>query len=81
MNNTIEHPYFREEHEIFRKTFRSFVDKEFAPHAEEWEKAEATPKWVWTRLGELGFLALDYPAEYGGQDCDFMFKIILKGAM
>src|SRR5678815_5686638 len=32
--------FFRDEHEIFRKTLRDFVEKELAPHVEEWEREE-----------------------------------------
>ena len=73
----MKHPMFTEEHEIFRKTVRKFVEKELTPHAEEWEEAEGFPDSVFRRMGELGFLGLRYPEEYGGQDCDFLFSIVL----
>jgi alkylation response protein AidB-like acyl-CoA dehydrogenase len=31
---------FTEEHELFRDSVRKYVEKELAPHAEEWEEAE-----------------------------------------
>src|SRR4030066_487868 len=73
----MKHPMFSEEHELFRDAVRKFVDKELAPHAGEWEEAEEFPNSVFTRMGELGFLGLRYPEEYGGQDCDFLFSIVL----
>ena len=73
----MKHPMFTEEHELFRDTVRKFVEKELAPHAEEWEEADEFPNSVFTRLGELGFLGLRYPEEYGGQNCDFLFSIVL----
>ena len=45
---------FNEQHEMFRATVRSFVDKEIAPHIEEWEAAGRMPRWIWPRMGELG---------------------------
>ncbi len=65
----MEIPYelFGEEEEEFRRAARAFVEKELAPHAEEWERAEAFPREVMRRVGELGFFGLKYPEKYGGQ--------------
>jgi len=73
----MKHPMFTEEHDIFRDTVRRFVEKELAPHAEEWEEAEEFPSSVFGRMGELGLLGLNYPEAYGGQGADFVFSIIL----
>lgn len=73
----MRHPMFTEEHELFRDSVRKYVEKELAPHAEEWEEAEEFPNTVFTRMGELGFLGLRYPEKYGGQNCDFLFSIVL----
>ena len=73
----MKHPMFTEEHELFRDTVRKFVEKELVPHAEEWEEAGEFPNSVFIRMGELGFLGLRYPEEYGGQNCDFLFSVIL----
>ena len=54
--------FFREEHEIFRKTLREFIEKELAPHTDEWEKAEIFPREVFKKAGQMGFLgAPPYP--------------------
>ena len=73
----MRHPLFTEEHELFRDAARKFVDKELAPHADEWEEAEGFPDSVFTRMGELGYLGLRFPEKYGGQDCDFLFSVVL----
>jgi acyl-CoA dehydrogenase len=73
----MKHPLFSEDHELFRDAVRRFVEKELTPHAEEWEEAEEFPSSVFTRMGELGFLGLRYPPEYGGQGCDFLFSVVL----
>ena len=57
---------FNEQHEMFRQTVRSFVDKEIAPHIEEWEAAGRMPRWIWPRMGELGLLGVEYDDKYGG---------------
>ena len=58
---------FAEEHEELRETVSRFVSKEIAPHVEEWEAAREFPRELYNRCGELGFLGLKFPEEYGGQ--------------
>src|ERR671923_3045800 len=60
------HFIFTEEHEQLRESIGSFVTRELAPHAMEWEET-TFPDWVFRRMGELGFLGLTFPQEYGGQ--------------
>ncbi len=69
-------PYFTEEHEMFRKTVRDFVQKELLPHAQEWDKAEEFPRSVFERMGELGFLGIRYPEEYGGSALDYFYSVV-----
>ena len=59
---------FQPVHEDFRKTVREFIENELAPHADEWEEAEEFPREVFKRMGDLGFLGMSYPEEYGGDD-------------
>ncbi len=66
---------YREEHEQFRKTVRQFAQKELAPYAEEWEKAELFPNEVFKKAGELGLFAAHYPEEHGGLGGDYWFSI------
>ncbi|MBC7246205.1 MAG: acyl-CoA dehydrogenase family protein [Actinobacteria bacterium] len=70
-------PFFTEEHEMLRQSIREFTEKELAPHADEWEEQGSFPDWVFTRLGELGFLGLHYPEEYGGGGGDYFTNIVL----
>jgi acyl-CoA dehydrogenase len=60
-------PPFSEEHEELRETVRRFVSEEIAPHVEEWEEAREFPRELFERCGELGFLGLKFPEQYGGQ--------------
>src|SRR5690348_10909662 len=70
------HFIFTDEHQQLRESIRSFVVKELAPHAEEWEE-QTFPDWVFKRMGELGFLGLDKPEEYGGQGGDYYTSLVL----
>ncbi len=75
-----KHFIFTEEHDRLRESIRSFVTKELAPHAEEWEET-TFPDSVIRRMGELGFLGLSMPEEYGGQGGDYYANIVLAEEM
>ncbi|RMG84019.1 MAG: acyl-CoA dehydrogenase [Chloroflexi bacterium] len=69
---------FTEEHEMFRKAVRSFVEKEINPYVDEWEEAGEAPLHdLIKKMGELGFLGLGYPEEYGGMEADIWFTVVL----
>jgi alkylation response protein AidB-like acyl-CoA dehydrogenase len=70
------HFIFTDEHEQLRESIRSFVLKELRAHAEEWEET-TFPDWVFQRMGELGFLGLSYPEQYGGQGGDYYCNLVL----
>src|ERR671937_524127 len=74
------HFIFTDEHEQLRESIGSFVEKELAPHAEEWEET-TFPDWVFRRMGELGFLGLSYPEEYAGQGGDYYCNLVLAEEM
>lgn len=77
---TQANPYkpFTQEHEMFRKTVRSFVEKEINPRVEEWEKQGIAPLHeIFKKMGNLGFLGLEYPEEYGGANADIWFTVVL----
>jgi citronellyl-CoA dehydrogenase len=63
------------EHDLFRRQVRQFAEKELAPHADEWERDELFPRWVFKRAGELGILGAHYPEEVGGGGGDYWFSI------
>ena len=70
------HFIFTEEHEALRDSIRAFVERELAPHAEEWEET-TFPDSVFHRMGELGFLGLSMPEAYGGQGGDYYCNLVL----
>jgi alkylation response protein AidB-like acyl-CoA dehydrogenase len=70
---------FDAEHEAFRRTARTFFEKEVVPFHDEWEKAGIVPRDVWTKAGEAGLLCFDVPEEYGGPGVtDFRYNQILS---
>lgn len=70
------HWMFQEEHEIFRKAVRRFVEKEISPHIEQWEQEGEVPRSLFQRCGELGYLGIKFPEEYGGMGSDLLMETV-----
>lgn len=66
-----------EEHEMFRKSVRDYVQNRLAPHADQWETEKSFPVSVFKELGELGYLGIRFPEQYGGSDLDYWYTVIL----
>jgi len=81
METAVRSSIFTPEHEALRATVRAFVERELAPYAEEWEEAGDFPDWVFTKLGDAGYLGLAYPEEVGGQGGDYISTLVLKEEM
>ena len=60
------------EQESIRKVVRDFAEKSVAPTAAERDEKELFPRDIFDAMGELGFLGLPYPEEYGGAGSDFV---------
>lgn len=67
--------YFSEEHEIFRKSVRQFIEKEVVPFANEWEEKRHIPKSIWKKMGDAGFLGISLPEAVGGLGADLFYAI------
>lgn len=68
--------YFTEEHQLFRASFRDFLQKEVVPHIEKWEKTGTIERFIWKKFGEMGFFGLNYPEAYGGMQLDLFYTVI-----
>jgi acyl-CoA dehydrogenase len=68
---------FDSEHAMLRDAVRSFCTREIAPYHEAWEAAGSVPRQLWRRAGELGFLCMTMPEEYGGGGADFRSSVVL----
>jgi alkylation response protein AidB-like acyl-CoA dehydrogenase len=69
---------FEPEHESFRQTVRSFIEKEVTPHHEQWEADGMVDRSVWTKAGEMGLLCFDVDEEYGGAGVkDFRYNMVM----
>lgn len=68
--------YFTEEHELFRTSLQDFLQKEVVPHIEKWEKTGTIERFIWKKVGEMGFFGLNYPEAYGGLNLDLFYTVI-----
>jgi alkylation response protein AidB-like acyl-CoA dehydrogenase len=69
---------FEPEHDLFRESFRAFLDRHVAPFHDQWEKDHLTDRDVWLEAGKQGFLGTQMPEEYGGGgNPDYRYNVIL----
>ena len=74
----MERTHFEQEHNIFRESFREFLQREVIPHQEAWEEAGIVQREVWRKAGEGGFLATFADEKYGGAGAkDFRYDQII----
>jgi alkylation response protein AidB-like acyl-CoA dehydrogenase len=69
---------YDDDHDAFRASVRTFVDKEIVPHVDAWSAAGIVPRDLFTAAGRQGFLGMDVPERYGGGGVrDFRFNAVL----
>lgn len=69
--------YVNEEHDMFRDSVHQFMQKEVIPFANQWEKERRIPRSIWNKMGDLGFLGINFPEKYGGSAADFFYSVVL----
>lgn len=74
----MKHPYLTEDHDIFRKALRKFLDKEAYPYFDEWEEQRLIPRSFWEKMGEQGFLCPNVEEKYGGVGVDWGFSVVIN---
>ena len=77
---TRKHFLFTDEHLDLRESMSAWVKKEMYPHRNEWEETY-WPSEVMRRAGELGYLGLCFPEEYGGQGGDYFYSLVRAECM
>jgi alkylation response protein AidB-like acyl-CoA dehydrogenase len=73
----IERHLFSEEHELFRRTVRHFIETEIIPFHAAWEEAGVVPRELWLKAGQAGLLCCTVPEEYGGMGLDYLFDVVV----
>ena len=66
------------DHESFRDSVRSFLDREVKPSWEKYIEAKQFPREMWLAFGRQGLLGLEIPEQYGGSEAgDFRYNAVL----
>jgi len=68
--------YFTEEHELFRKSLKDFLQIEVVPHIDKWEEDGVVERFIWKKMGDMGFFGINYPEEFGGLNLDLFYTVI-----
>jgi acyl-CoA dehydrogenase len=74
----MKHPYLTDDHELFRKSIRRFLEKEAYPFYEKWEEERMIPRSFWKKLGEQGYLCPDLEETYGGSGVDWGYSVVIN---
>ena len=71
-----------QEHLELQRTLRRFIDNEINPHVDEWEEAQSFPAHeLFKKMGNLGFLGLNKPVEFGGMGLDYSYAVVMAEAL
>lgn len=67
---------FTDEHEMIRQAARDFAQNEIAPIAAEFDESGEFPAVTIKKMGEMGFMGVEIPEEYGGAGMDTLAYVI-----
>jgi alkylation response protein AidB-like acyl-CoA dehydrogenase len=74
----VERTIFEPEHDLFRESFRKFLDQHAAPNHAKWEEQGIVDRDVWLEAGKQGFLGMAVPEEFGGGGVkDFRYNAVI----
>lgn len=73
---------FTPEHKSIHDNMKKFIDAEINPHVDEWEKAGIFPAHeLFKKMGNMGFLGINKPVEYGGLGLDYSYHMVMTEAL
>src|SRR5258706_7656883 len=64
------------EHKMLREAARDFAQKEIVPIAAEFDESGEFPTVTIKKMGELGFMGIEVPEQYGGSGMDTLAFIL-----
>lgn len=67
---------FSEEHLMIRQAAREFAQKEIVPIAAEYDESGEFPYDTIMKMGEMGFMGIEVPEEYGGAGLDTLSYVL-----
>ncbi|HXF84432.1 MAG TPA: acyl-CoA dehydrogenase [Anaerolineales bacterium] len=65
-----------EEHKMIRDAAREFAQKEIVPIAAEFDESGEFPYKTIMKMGEMGFMGIEVPEEYGGAGMDTLAYVL-----
>ena len=68
--------YFNQDHQLFRQSVRQFIEKEVIPNASIWEAERQIPKSIFKKMGDLGYLGINFSEDYGGTNADLWYSVV-----
>ena len=68
--------HLSQEHEMIRQAARDFAQNEIAPIAAGFDESGEFPMETIRRMGELGFMGIEVPEEYGGSGMDALAYVL-----
>ena len=75
-NNLSFIPELTENQILIRDTIRDFAQKKIKPKVMEWDEAQHFPMEIFRELGELGFMGIIFPENYGGAGLGYVDFVI-----
>ncbi|NIQ93411.1 MAG: acyl-CoA dehydrogenase, partial [Desulfuromonadales bacterium] len=68
--------YLTDEHRMIQQAARDFAQKEIAPIAEEFDHTGDFPVKTIKMMGQMGFMGIEVPEEYGGAGMDTLAYVL-----
>lgn len=68
--------YLSNEYRQFRQQLRRYIQREVVPQAAAWEADGMLPRELYRQMGDLGFLGVAIPTEFGGTELDAMGTVV-----
>ncbi len=66
------------EHDALRRSLAKFIAAEINPHVDGWERDGMFPAHgLFKKMGDLGFLGLTKPPEFGGSGLDYSYALVM----
>ncbi len=65
-----------EQHKMLADAVYDFMVKEIEPIAEQIDREDRLPDGIWKRLGDLGWMGVTVPEEYGGSGMDYLAQCL-----
>lgn len=76
MSEDMHFPFLSQEHEMIRQAARDFAQNEIAPIAAEFDESGEFPHKTIRKMGEMGFMGIEVPEEYGGAGMDTLAYVL-----